>query len=149
MGGGGEDSTAASFLKGHFWMFFKTDQESLSEPSQITKIELFEKIAYSFRPLTIFIKSSVLDVLQCSWQTSVTKRISSFINNIWKDFDSDINITIMFILRTLLLFEANGFWLAARQCHFWRHKWHWRFASPRASYDNNVQLNERYYYHYC
>ena len=33
------------------------------------------------------------------------------------------NITIMFILRALLSFEARGFWFAAWQCHFTNRGW--------------------------
>ena len=40
--------------------------EAYSEPSQTSKIELFEKVVNGFQPLTIFEKSSILDVWQGS-----------------------------------------------------------------------------------
>ena len=49
----------------NFWSktFAKMDCfEAYSEPCQTSKIELFAKIVNGFQPLTIFAKSSVLDV---------------------------------------------------------------------------------------
>ena len=69
------------------------------------------------------------------------------------------NITIMFILRVLLSFQACGFWFPTRQFHLCptqigRLKRHWggggksNPTNPKVSNDSNVRLNEHYYY-YC
>ena len=44
--------------------------ETYSEPSQTSKMELFVKIVKSWNPLSIFAKSSIIDVWQCSEDNS-------------------------------------------------------------------------------
>ena len=46
--------------------------ELYSEPSQISKMEIFAKIVNSFQPLTISAKIFILDISQVSTHSSVT-----------------------------------------------------------------------------
>ena len=52
-------------LKKHTW-------EAYLEPSQASKIELFQEIANGFKPFIIFAKNSILDIWLSSEYTSVS-----------------------------------------------------------------------------
>ena len=51
------------------------------EPSQISKIELFVKIATVFQPITILAKSSILDAWLhvCIWEINLIDKIVNLI----------------------------------------------------------------------
>ena len=51
-----------------WWKKFKTvNPEAFSRPNRISKIELFKEKVNSFQPFIIFVKSSILDVLNMFW----------------------------------------------------------------------------------
>ena len=84
-------------------MIMEADAEEYSEPYQTLKMEIFVKIVNSFSFLTIFSKTSILDVCQDSELASEAS------NDLWKSSISDVLIIFAKLLSVCLVNLINIF----------------------------------------
>ena len=79
-------------------ILFPLAAKTYAEASQTSKMELFEKIVNNLKPLTIFTKSSVLNVWLGSEDASLSKQAAMFKVDHWEN-RSSCNICLQFTIK--------------------------------------------------